>query len=178
MYGLLDSLRDNVLETFIKIGDCELELNFNYPKRTLAYLLALNGEANAELEGALDAFFADNEELLSGSGYLMKNSDVRIRLSKKAVKALYSGAENYGFLSDLYAATRSHGVTAKKVEEVFLKHKTEAKKEVFDNGDFDVCFSLDTQRDPYIYLFKFENGHCDFHRLLWFDYDEIYKNDN
>ena len=176
MYGLVESLRDNAEETFIKLGYSEIELNFNYPKATLLFLLGIDDES--ALVAALDGFFAENQELLSGSGYVIKKSSVRITLSKEAVKRFFLGYDENGFLSELYSALGAHGVTLADIEAVFDEHNKGAKCELFEGEDFDAVFACDADDDPYRYLFKFEDGHCDFHRLLESDFNEIYKNDN
>ena len=176
MYGLLQSLRDNAEETFIKLGYAEIELNFNYPKGTLVFLLGIRDED--ELPNALDSFFEENGKLLSGSGYTLKRNGVRITLSRKAVESFFSGFDENGFLSELYALIGSHGVGLSDVEAVFSRHNKGARILDVENEDFDAVIVCDGASDPYRYVFKFEDGHCDFHRLLSSDFDEIYANDN
>lgn len=172
----MESLRDNAEETFIKLGFSEIELNFNYPKATLMFLLGIYDES--ALESALECFFLENKDTLSSSGYVMKKSGVRITLSKEAVRYFFSGFDENGFLSALYSALGAHGVTLADIEAVFAEHNKGAKCELFEDDDFDALFKCESDGDPYRYLFKFEDGHCDFHRLLESDFDEIYKNDN
>ena len=176
MYGLLQSLRDNAEETFIKLGYAEIELNFNYPKGTLVFLLGIRDED--ELPNALDSFFEENGKLLSGSGYTMKRTGVRITLSRRAVESFFSGFDENGFLSELYSVISTHGIGLSDVEAVFSRHNKGARILDVENEDFDAVIVCDGASDPYRYVFKFEDGHCDFHRLLSSDFDEIYANDN
>ena len=176
MYGLLQSLRDNAEETFIKLGYADIELNFNYPKSTLISLLEIRGEDG--LADALDGFFKMNSELLTGSGYVMKKRGVRITLSKVAVRRFYELFDENGFLAELYTALGTHGVSLSDIEAVFSRHNKGARLADIESDDFDAVIVCGGDDDPYKYIFKFEDGHCDFHRLLSSDFDEIYNNDN
>ncbi len=174
MYGLHESLCDNAEETFIKIGYSDTELNFNYPSGTLKSLLGNREMSDGELCEALDAFFAKNATF-SGSSWHKRRAGVMITLHQSSVKAIYERFDKDGFLSELYRAVSAHGASENSVREVFSKHRPTAVAEKSRDPDFDLLVSFEDGSDPYRYLFKFEHGHCDFHRLLPDDFEEIYR---
>lgn len=177
MYGLYESLRDNAEETFIKIGYADIELNFKYPKSTLKSLLGNREMSDEELDNAMRGLLSERGEL-SGTEFRLRKSGALVTLSRECVKRMYEGFDENGFLSELYRVISTHSVTEDGIREVLLKHRPTVNIEKSSDPDFDLLAYSPDASDPYRYLFKLEHGHCDFHRLLPEDFEEIYKNDN
>ena len=190
MYGLIDSIRDNLVECFVKLGYTDAPLSFNYPARTLKTLIFSIDECKqcfTKTESEADENITD-EELFKGlteALYMARDTlgecTVRrrtggysITVPREGVKRAFSELDAGGFLPSLLSAISSHGVTSEDIHAVFERAKKPYISHPSPDADIDEFITVTDGSDPYIYLFKYEGHHVDYHRLLPADFYEIY----
>ena len=174
---IFESLRDNAEETFIKLGYSDIEMSYNYPESTVRELLADGADNELPLEERLaSALFS--HELFCDSRIRKRKGGVSVTLTRECVRELYRDFDPDGFLPELYRVIGRHGVSESDIRSVFLRHRPNSEILPSSDKDFDLLVLDRSGVDPYRYLFKLDHGHCDFHRLLPSDFEEIYKKDN
>ena len=198
MYGLIDSILDNLDECFVKLGFTDAPLSFNYPLRTLAALLGMvsggdggesggtravadsalnngNGEITSEaLLGELTRVLDGARDVLGECSLRARKSGYSITVPREGVRRAYSRFDKDGFLPSLLSRISTHGVTAEDIHGVFESARVPFEVHLSSDEDIDEFITVTDGSDPYIYLFKFEEEHCDYHRLLPVDFYEIY----
>ena len=183
MYGLIDSIRDNLDECFVKLGFTDAPLSFNYPARTLAALLGGNTDKlsleipdSDSLAAALVRELDGAKEILGECTLRERKGGFSITVSREGVIRAYSRFDKDGFLPSLLSLISTHGVRAEDIHAVFEGAKKPFEIHPSPDEDIDEYITVTDGKDPYIYLFKFEEHHCDYHRLLPTDFYEIYGN--
>lgn len=194
MYGLKDSIKDNLVECFVKLGFTDAPLSFNYPDRTLAALLFgvekckqtfakadKSDDKNASEIGGEQLLTRLAEELASAKDTLgectvrRRKDGYSITVPREGVRRAFSTFDRGGFLPSLLDAISAHGATREHVRAVFERSERPYVATPSDDADFDEFITVTDGSDPYIYLFKFDGHHVDYHRLLPADFYEIYK---
>ena len=190
MYGLVESIRDNLVECFVKLGYTDAPLNFNYPTRTLKTLIFgideckqcfTKTESEADENITDEALFKGLTEALYMARDTLGECTVRrrtggysITVPREGVKRAFSELDAGGFLPSLLSAISSHGVTSEDIHAVFEGAKRPYISHPSRDPDIDEFITVTDGSDPYIYLFKYEGHHVDYHRLLPADFYEIY----
>lgn len=194
MYGLKDSIKDNLVECFVKLGFTDAPLSFNYPDRTLAALLFDGGKCKQEFtqeRGESDEKSAaeiSGEELLKrlteelelardtlGECTLRRRKGgYSITVPKEGVRRAFLELDRGAFLPSLLRAISTRGATSEDIYRVFSDAKKPFISHRSTDGDIDEFITVKDGSDPYIYLFKYEENHVDYHRLLPADFYEIY----
>ena len=194
MYGLIDSIKDNLVECFIKLGYTDAPLSFNYPDRTLAALLFDTDKCKQEFtqgRGESDEKSAaeiSGEELFRGLSEALdlardtlgectvrrRTGGYSITVPREGVKRAFSELDAGGFLPSLLSVISSHGVTSEDIHGVFEEAEKPYACHPSTDADIDEFITVTDGTDPYFYLFKYEENHVDYHRLLPADFYEIY----
>ena len=194
MYGLIDSIKDNLVECFIKLGYTEAPLSFNYPDRTLSALLfgtdkckqgftktesGMDEKNTAEISG--EELFRGLSEALDLAKDALGECTLRrrtggysITVPREGVKRAFSELDAGGFLPSLLAVISAHGTRSEEIHAVFERAKKPYISTHSCDPDIDEFITVTDGSDPYIYLFKYEGHHVDYHRLLPADFYEIY----
>lgn len=194
MYGLVESIKDNLVECFVKLGFTDAPLSFNYPDRTLSALLfsadKCKQEFTQERGGGDEKSAAEisGEELLKrltrelaaardtlGECTLRRRRDgYSITIPKEGVRRAFLELDAGGFLPSLLRAISTHGTTSEDIHRVFEDAKKSFISHPSCDADIDEFITVTDGSDPYFYLFKYEESHVDYHRLLPADFYEIY----
>ena len=194
MYGLADSIKDNLVECFIKLGYTDAPLSFNYPDRTLSALLFGTDKCKQEFtqeRGESDEKSAaeiSGEELFRGLSEALglakdtlgectlrrRTGGYSITVPREGVKRAFSELDAGGFLPSLLSAISAHGTRSEDIHAVFEGAKKPYISTLSRDPDIDEFITVTDGSDPYIYLFKYEENHVDYHRLLPADFYEIY----
>ena len=194
MYGLADSIKDNLVECFIKLGYTDAPLSFNYPDRTLSALLFDGGKCKQEFtqeRGESDEKSTaeiSGEELFRGLSEALdlakdalgectlrrRTGGYSIAVPRAGVKRACSELDAGGFLPSLLSVISAHGTRSEDIHAVFEGAKKPYISTLSRDPDIDEFITVTDGSDPYIYLFKYEGDHVDYHRLLPADFYEIY----
>ena len=194
MYGLKDSIKDNLVECFVKLGYTDAPLSFNYPDRTLSALLfgtdkckreftqnegkagekSTDDPTGAELLKRLTDELDSARDTLGECTVRRRRDGYSITVPREGVARAFSELDVGGFLPSLLSVISSHGVTSEDIHGVFEEAEKPYACHPSTDADIDEFITVTDGTDPYFYLFKYEENHVDYHRLLPADFYEIY----
>ncbi len=179
IHTLLNSLESTIYEGILKLDGCaDSNMSIYYDLDLINYLLSTsfttNEECLSQLQSALKKEGKEDKILVQ-----LQNNRFQFTVTKTGIAHICKSYQNKPFLKQLIDLTKNRQFTLEQIINLFSQYSDNYIHEEIDNPEFQHIFSFsDTQLDPYVYCFTFDEMGSYFHRLLPYHLEDLLKEDH
>jgi hypothetical protein len=145
-----------------------------YTEDLLLHLLGISKNEEDQILFILGQFAKENEPEYGELQYQTANGRYKLTMPAKGMEYVKEKYQNNHFLEDLIGTLKELDTSIDTIMKVFLKYSNDVicRKANDDEFDYTVRFS-DSEIDPFIYCFTFNEMGQYYHRFTEYDYKNL-----